>query len=134
MFACACFFLFRFVSCYNFTFLEQILGNLLLPSASQRSLASASDQHGTPPVRSPSIIRKWGWGGEGVGRTHQLKGQHFVGSWVVYNLLKVSSNCRNGRKQCTGEPQRPPAMGPLVWSFVALFHSASVAQRLDFSR
>lgn len=25
--------------------------------------------------------------------THQLKGQHFVGSWVIYNLLKVSSNC-----------------------------------------
>lgn len=25
--------------------------------------------------------------------THQLKGQHFVGSWVINNLLKVSSNC-----------------------------------------
>lgn len=29
--------------------------------------------------------------------THQLKGQHFVGSWVIYNLLKVSSNC-NAKK------------------------------------
>lgn len=25
--------------------------------------------------------------------THQLKGQHFIGNWVIYNLLKVSSNC-----------------------------------------
>ena len=25
--------------------------------------------------------------------THQLKGQYFVGSWVIDNLLKVSSNC-----------------------------------------
>lgn len=30
--------------------------------------------------------------------THQLKGQHFVGSWVVYNLLKVSSNCKKTNK------------------------------------
>lgn len=25
--------------------------------------------------------------------THQLKGQYFVGNWVIYNLLEVSSNC-----------------------------------------
>lgn len=26
--------------------------------------------------------------------THQFKGQHFVGSRVIYNPLKVSSNCK----------------------------------------
>lgn len=38
--------------------------------------------------------------------THQLKGQYFVGSWIIYNLLKVSSNCEANNETMFKEYQR----------------------------
>lgn len=38
--------------------------------------------------------------------THQLKGQYFVGSWIIYNLLKVSSNCEANDETMFKEYQR----------------------------